>query len=147
MLSFSNFIPRFNKISVLCGYHWKRERIGGERDGDFTDTSNRFNSKRRGSQKSMIKQWMDTTTYGSQVTKVAKHRRTLNTIVSHKMTKILPMCLKWTLNPWACKPDYTLQRIFFGIYWNDWDFWTPTLPTPTETNWNHVKCGGELMLG
>jgi hypothetical protein len=32
---------RFNKISLLCRYHWKRgwagkaERIGGEREGDF----------------------------------------------------------------------------------------------------------------
>jgi hypothetical protein len=42
---FHHFIPRFNKISLLCGYHWKRgygakaEEIGGEREGDFTDNS------------------------------------------------------------------------------------------------------------
>ncbi len=41
---FQHFILRFNKISLLCGYHSKRgqggesrERIGGEREGDFTD--------------------------------------------------------------------------------------------------------------
>jgi hypothetical protein len=36
---FQHFILRFNKISLLCLYHWK-EGIGGEREGDFTDYFN-----------------------------------------------------------------------------------------------------------
>jgi hypothetical protein len=28
---FQHFIPRFNKISLLHRYHWKREGFGGER--------------------------------------------------------------------------------------------------------------------
>ncbi len=36
---FQNFILRFNKISLLCLYHWKRG-IGGEREGDFMDYFN-----------------------------------------------------------------------------------------------------------
>jgi hypothetical protein len=41
----SHFILRFNKISFLCGYQWKRgwgskeEEIGGETEGDFIDKS------------------------------------------------------------------------------------------------------------
>jgi hypothetical protein len=31
-----HFILRFNKISLLCGYHWKRD-AGGEGDNDFMD--------------------------------------------------------------------------------------------------------------
>jgi hypothetical protein len=41
---FQNFIPRFSKISLLCGYPLKEgdrgakvEEIGGETEGDFTD--------------------------------------------------------------------------------------------------------------
>jgi len=43
---FQHFILRFNKISLLCGYHWKRkyrvnaEETGGEREDDFTDNFN-----------------------------------------------------------------------------------------------------------
>ncbi len=70
-----------------------KERIGGERDGDFTDTSNRFNSKERKSKKH--DQAMDGYHHHiwSQVTKVAKHRTLKTKIVSHKMTKIFPCVL------------------------------------------------------
>jgi hypothetical protein len=43
---FQHFILRFNKISLLCGYHQKRrqgvnaEGKGGEREDDFTDNFN-----------------------------------------------------------------------------------------------------------
>ncbi len=38
-----HFILRYNKVSLLCIYHWKRwqgvkaEGMGGEREGDLTD--------------------------------------------------------------------------------------------------------------
>jgi hypothetical protein len=35
---FQHFIPRFNKISLLC--RPLKERIGGETEGDFKDNSN-----------------------------------------------------------------------------------------------------------
>jgi hypothetical protein len=44
---FQRFIPRFNKISLLCGYHYKRwdrgakaEEIRGETEGDSKNDSN-----------------------------------------------------------------------------------------------------------
>jgi hypothetical protein len=45
-VEFQHFMLRFNKISLLCGYHWKSgevvkaERIGGEREGGIRDNFN-----------------------------------------------------------------------------------------------------------
>ncbi len=45
---FQHFMLRFNKISLLCRYHWKRgwagkaESIGGEREGDFMNNFIKF---------------------------------------------------------------------------------------------------------
>jgi hypothetical protein len=43
---FQHFIPRFNKISLLCRYQLK-EGIGGEREGDFMDDPIKKREKNR----------------------------------------------------------------------------------------------------